>query len=423
MERLVASMTERAGMGERSGSTALTVWLGRWAMFGFALYLASYYVLDSSAQKTVFYLSVGVPGVLLLSRLPMLLGSHRRALSCLLALLGYLSISSVWGDRGELVSALKYSLYLICLVVAIDAAFRSGMRPAHVVTGLIIVGALSAIAYWASVLLQVDRLGELAGGRYSLYRLAGWGENNPISSAVVFGLTVLAAWWIFPDVGRLKKAALLGVILLCVGLMFLSKSRGPMVALVLTLGLISLWRRRTEDLLLWVGLAAIGAGAVVWLDLGSIIADRASAPNYRMEIWASSLELISAHPFFGQGFGESANITIRPGVAVTHSHSTMLEFFRVGGLIGGVLCAAFLWASFSPLRAGKQASWFFLFWFVYGLGCLSTNGRLPLSHPSIEWFSFWLPLFLSLLGSAEQRYSMFSSTNPAEIMPTRHSNG
>ena len=196
-----------------------------------------------------------------------------------------------------------------------------------------------------------------------------------------------------------------------------------MVALVLTLGLISLWRRRTEDLLLWVGLAAIGAGAVVWLDLGSIIADRASAPNYRMEIWASSLELISAHPFFGQGFGESANITIRPGVAVTHSHSTMLEFFRVGGLIGGVLCAAFLWASFSPLRAGKQASWFFLFWFVYGLGCLSTNGRLPLSHPSIEWFSFWLPLFLSLLGSAEQRYSMFSSTSPAEIMPTRHSNG
>lgn len=395
-------MHEHARMGTMQRfATNMAIWLGRWAAFGLTLYLVSFYVLDSSAQKTLFYIAVGLPGLLLFFRLWPMFREHRAALSWLLVLLAYLSLSSLWGDRSELVEALKYSLYLLCLMIAIDAAYRSGVRQNHVITGLLVIGALAACAYWVSTLAHIERLGDLAGGRYSLYRLVGWGENNPINSAIVFGLTVLTAWWIFPAVGRVRQLILLVLILLCTGLMFVTKSRGPLLALTLTLGLVSLCRKRREDLLLWSVVAVAATVAVVSFDLGKIISDRASAPNYRLEIWSSSLDLFAEQPLWGQGFGKSAEIAIRPGVVVTHSHSTMLEFLRIGGGLGGLLCALVLWSSFRTLGSIRQADLFYLFWFIYGVACLSTNGRLPLSRPSIEWFAFWLPLLLSIFLPAQ----------------------
>jgi hypothetical protein len=80
-------------------------------------------------------------------------------------------------------------------------------------------------------------------------------------------------------------------------------------------------------------------------------------------------------------------------MVVTHSHSSLFEAFRTGGLLGGVLLIAMtLLLVRHSLR--HPAGYFFLLWFIYGAICLSTNGRTLIVKPSVEWIAFWIPLFL-----------------------------
>ena len=113
--------------------------------------------------------------------------------------------------------------------------------------------------------------------------------------------------------------------------------------------------------------------------------------------------LSKENPYFGQGLGTSAEIPVvghGRDFVVGHSHSSILETFRVGGITGGL---AFLVMIFCNLRTTVQASderRFFLFWLLFGTLCLSTNGRLPIIRPSVEWFAFWIPMFLASLTHA-----------------------
>lgn len=370
--------------------------LDRWAIAGLFLYLAAFYFLDSSGQKTLFYLLVGIPGLILIPRLLELYRQKSVELTMLVAFLIYMSASSLWSGTSTLDDALKYSMYLVCLLLVIDAAARQGVTADHVLNWLLIAGAVAAVCYASALLGRFDMSSNLMSGRFSFEGMAGWGDDNPISSAIVLGLTVLIAWWKFPAFGRGKQLLLVALMLLCFVLILLTKSRGPLVALGVVLGLMSLHRRAREDLVLWGGLVLLAAVGLVLFDLAGPLADRFAQPNYRMNIWSAAFTQIEEDILIGQGFGREANIMILPGVVVSHSHSTFIEIVRIGGLIGGVLATALLWSVFVHRGALSAGTGLFVFWFVYGIGCLSTNGRLPLIRPTIEWFAFWLPLLLTL---------------------------
>ncbi|WP_417780636.1 O-antigen ligase family protein [Stutzerimonas xanthomarina] len=370
--------------------------LDRWAIAGLFLYLAAFYFLDSSGQKTLFYLLVGIPGLILIPRLLELYRQRPVELTMLVVFLIYMSASSLWSGTSTLDDALKYSMYLMCLLLVIDAAARQGVTTVHVLNWLLVVGAVAAVCYASALLGRFDSSSNWALARFSFEGMAGWGDDNPISSAIVLGLTVLIAWWKFPMSGRGKQLLLVALMLLCCVLILLTKSRGPLVALGIVLGLMSLHRRARGDLVLWGALLLSAAVGLVLFDLAGPLADRFAQPNYRMEIWSAAFTQIGDDIFAGQGFGREADIMIRPGVVVTHSHSSFVEIIRIGGLIGGALVTALLWSVFVRRGVLSAGTGLFVFWFVYGIGCLSTNGRLPLIRPTIEWFAFWLPLLLTL---------------------------
>lgn len=385
----------------------------KWAATGFLVFLASSFFLASSRQKTVFYMLVAVPSLLLFIRFKSLLRENSWSLFSVLAFLAYFSVSALWsGVASEsLEDALKFSLSILCLMLGIEASSRR--YSPEVFTQLIAwVGGLTAFVYIAVILWKIPDFATLLADRSSFKDLAGWGSDNPISSAIYLGLSVLAAWWLLPNKARHIQLGLILLIAVSLVLLFLTKSRGPMLALFVTLLLLSLFRRSRTDITLLLAGVFAALAIVLTTDILSLVMQRAAEPNYRMEIWTAALEQIKQHWAFGQGFGHEANIQIKADKFVTHAHASVLEVFRVGGLIGGglLLAMVFLLSRGAIFHRGGV---FFMLWLFYGLLCLSTNGRMVLSRPSIEWFGFWIPLFLLYFSTRYEALKLVSQEQSA----------
>ena len=382
--------------------TAMMMWVRRIAAYGLLAYLASFFFLGPTSQKTLFYLVVAAPSIILFADFRRLLQEEQR-ISVLVALifLAYFSSSALWSVDGRVANGLKLALCIICLMLAVHSTMSmrndSGTLVRHFI---LIVGACAVCAYLfmiAGKTLGASGYSAMVSERLSLRALSGWGDNNPINSAMYIGLVPLAAWWSFDKSRPLAKIGLLFLIASGMAIMFLTKSRGPLLSLTVTLFLISALRRNKDDLILWGVIVSSSIAAVLSFDLIPLIVDRATSPNYRLGIWMNAIELIKQNLFFGQGLGDSADIALSIDnsdvVIVSHSHSSILETFRVGGIVGGLLFLAMLVSITCRLPEKNSERCFFVFWLVFGLLCLSTNGRIPLIRPSIEWFAFWVPLF------------------------------
>ena len=378
-------------------------WLRIFGTFGLLTYLASFYFLGRSAQKTIFYLLVAAPGLFLLPDLRLLIGGKSSSLVLsTLAFLAYFMLSSLWSTSGSVVTGMKLALCVVCLMVIIHSTMEMLKGRTHYLLNVILfVGACATCFY--SVILIAKILGpseQFAGWltRLSMKQLSGVGDSNPINTAIYLGVATLASWWTVPYVNRLSKILLFFVAATSTVLLFMTQSRGPFISLIIVLFLISITRRHKDDLLL----CGIGVASAIisffYFDLAAVITNRAIAPSYRVEIWSSALSLISDNLFFGQGLGRSADISfVTPDdvrVTVSHSHSSIIETFRVGGLLGGLLFFPMVFFSLKGLSRELNERWFFLFWLLFGVLCLMTNGRFFLIRPSVEWFAFWIPLFL-----------------------------
>lgn len=366
--------------------------VSQWVALGFLIFLCSAFFLGGGQQKTIFYILVALPSLFLLGRIKDFLKADSLALFSVFFFMGYFSVNAFFlSGVDSMQAALKFSLYVLCLMVAIDSVvsrFSVSTVPALIAAA----AAVAAIACFAAVLIGDLPVRHLLAERFSLKEMAGWGTDNPITSAVVFGLAVLSAWWLFPRRPWYIQMMLILLMFASLLLIFISKSRGPLVALACSVFLLVVFRRSRADFLLAAGLALTVLASLFLLNLDDVAASRAVEPNYRLGIWVQALERIREHWLFGQGFESDALIMLSNGhTVVTHSHSFVLEVFRQGGGVGG---GVFLLMLVLLLRRALSAQvGFFLLWFIYGALCLSTNGRMVLSRPSVEWFSFWLPLF------------------------------
>jgi hypothetical protein len=166
------------------------------------------------------------------------------------------------------------------------------------------------------------------------------------------------------------------------------------MALFIILVAITLFRRNKSDFALLIFGILFTSLVIALGNTANIVADRIEQPDYRLHIWLQTFEQFKDNWLIGQGFGHNARIFITDTRAVSHSHSSIFEIFRVGGIAGAILffTMAFLMLRRSILHPNGS---FFLAWMSYGLLCLLTNGRLLLIKPTaIEVFSFWVPLFL-----------------------------
>jgi O-antigen ligase len=367
-------------------------------ILGFLVHLATWFFLRSSQQKTFFYLLIALPALFLSSRLYQLSRTDARAIVSFILFLGYFALSSCWGE-GTFSDAVKSWGLLLCLLLAIEATIRR-FDTEFLASFITIIGGAIIFIHGFASLLSDTGVSSIISGRFSLDVTYGWGRDNPIDSAIILGLPIISAWWLFPMKSWFSKILLSLVIICGAALIFFTQSRGPILALGASLLILTLIRRNRSDIILML------SGCILLIALFMLfffmhfeehVNTRVSAPNYRIYIWKESITQFLAHFWTGQGFGHRARIPITPAETVSHAHSFVLEILRTGGIIGGALFFIMLFfmlnrSIFKSTRF-KSAGFFFLLWLIFGALCLLTNGRLLLTSPwYIECFAFWIPL-------------------------------
>jgi O-antigen ligase len=384
--------------------TMMIKWVRLIAMFGFLAYLASFFFLNPTGQKTLFYLLVASPALILFFDLRYLLQKENRIpVLSVLIFLTYFALSSLWSNEGRLANGLKLALCITCLMIAVHSTMSiRNNSETRICSFILAAGSCAACLYFLlfmGKILDATEYMPVVSIRYSLYTLGGFGDSNPINTAIYFGLVVLAVWWSFPQNRPLMKLGLLFLALISMMIMFLSQSRGPILSLAITLTLVSVLRRSKDELLLWGAILTSCAIIILSLNLLPLILARTDSPNDRVEIWLSAVEQIKNNLFFGHGLGHSGGIQLMGTsdlAAASHAHFSILEIFRIGGIIGGFLFLAMLLSITARSLVKSRGCSFFIFWLIFGLLCLSTNGRLLFIRPSVEWFAFWIPMFFVL---------------------------
>jgi len=180
------------------------------------------------------------------------------------------------------------------------------------------------------------------GGRAGAYGM--YENHNDYTFIIVQALPFFYIYW-RNEQGFLRRAFLLAGFLACIVGVFLSLSRGGMMALVLEFALIVIYTMKPRTRLVVLPLvAALGAAAISYQYLkraqnqgDSYTAEDAESSRY--ELWQAGGEMIKQHPFLGIGsrtFGEYATDygEISHDNLGKNSHNTYIEVTATSGFIG-----------------------------------------------------------------------------------------
>ena len=142
-----------------------------------------------------------------------------------------------------------------------------------------------------------------------------------------------------------------------IGALFLSASRGGIVAFFLEVGLIVilgvLRGHGRSQIVAGAVILLFAGGFVVWLGAGKAI-DRFESyrklevnESRRAEMLRDSWRIFLDHPAMGIGLGTLEDVfpryeTLYDGTIVNHTHNDYVEALAETGVIGGIICACFL---------------------------------------------------------------------------------
>jgi len=382
---------------------------------GIIFYLAGFFLLTGNKQNTSLYIIAFLPLLALLpSTVKEIIPKHI-IIHTLLAGLAYYCISSFWSSHpgDSFLKSCRYALYIVAYLAALQILLKNDkLRIGHISLTIflsaLISGALTFFQQWDSI----------GSGRLMHSTLIGGVRDNPINTAVFFGLASITSIHIFrtTDKKYFQAISLLALILFF-SLIVLTKSRGPIIALLITIPTMFIaikGRIKTADVIKIAGfLVLIASLFAIYYDP---ISNRFSQPNYRVEIWLSALNQLQGSLFFGTGVNFNDRITISNNLSFTHAHNSFIQLLVTGGILGAsTFLAVLFFAILTAWRSKDNAIKFYAIWLIYGCLCLSTNGKLPIHRPSSTWFSFWTPLFLVLLTHINlldsSKYKHFSSFN------------
>lgn len=224
-------------------------------------------------------------------------------------------------------------------------------------------------------------------------RLSSWTvARNPIVAAQVFGVASLLAWvqsWRQTDYKKSWGLFILALLALLPCL--LTQSRGPLIALVLTLFLgfvlvrpaLNVWLSQAGVLLI-----AVFAG-LSSADFSLELFERGLGLNYRDQIWLQVFERIGENFWFGIGLAKETDLVIAD-IVMHHAHNAHLDTLFRTGIVGLGLLIAHLVVLLGYWRKNPQLLPLYL-WLIFGVMCVSTNTRILFWQLDAKWFLYWIP--------------------------------
>jgi O-antigen ligase len=275
----------------------------------------------------------------------------------------------------------------------------------------LIVGTMFIVAY--GIYAALAGLNDAIQGRAGAYGM--YENHNDYSFAIIMVLPFVYM------VGRIEtgfaRRAFLGLSLLacCAGI-FLSLSRGGVLALVLELALIAwLTAGRRWRVVVLIALAFVGAAAVSWQwtmraeNQGSNYTAE-DAETSRLELWRAGRAMIEDRPLLGVGsrrFGEWSEVygEISHDNRGKNSHNTYIEVAATSGLLGFLPFAMMLFRCAGELRrrpAQSVSKWIDAIRLASLICLLSIMFRALLDAKPHDW-SFYVVCSLAIATGLLQR--------------------
>ena len=291
------------------------------------------------------------------------------ALLLLAALAAPLWASAPW-SLGLSAAGLIGAAALTALVGAsLQRAGRGALAFHALCIGLVVAGVASSLIGIVQVYLPAWADGNwIAPSGIAGRAVSNMRQPNHMSSLLLWG--VIAAVWLSDTAGatRTARAVTRGAVLLMLFGLVLSGSRTGMLGT----GLLALWglldrrlsrQARAVLVLAPVVFALFWWGAAAWSHHshevfgGDAQFNKSDISSSRFGIWANTLALIQAHPWFGVGFGEfnfAWTLTPFPGRPVAffdHTHNLPLQFAVELGLpLAALVFVLLLWALWGNLQ-------------------------------------------------------------------------
>lgn len=231
--------------------------------------------------------------------------------------------------------------------------------------------------------------------------------SHPImgAGAVACGFIAAVTLLSYGDISGRSRIVLVLMCAVMVAGIYLTRSRGPMLSVALSLVLTPLVLRFASWKVLLAG-AFIAWGVVtagVLLD-GPIKAalcsftELACRASLRHDVWRSSLDLIAANPLWGSGYGFRFE-------GVPHAHNGYLGLALHYGLPVLFLFLGLLAVAFRTVGSlGNGCEKFFIVaMLIFVNGFMGSDLSDPMRFFSTHYLFLWLPLFFALMSVSAQR--------------------
>jgi O-antigen ligase len=329
---------------------------------------------------------------------------------------------SVYRSGGQIMLAefTFWIVYVVFMVVSV-LLISDAVALKRYVWGMI-AGVMFLVVYGIYAAVETIGLGPL-GGRASAYGM--YGNPNDYTFIILLIVPFIYMYWRH-EAGFVRRSILGLSMIGCIAGVFLSYSRGGILALVLEFALIALLGMQGKRRLLVLPVVAmLGAAAIVYqfsarmdsdaLQSGYSTEDSATS---RFELWRAGLLMLRANPLLGVGsrrFG--ANNKEYGDVKSSHwgypAHNTYIEILSGSGLIGfmafalmtyhllrelwrrprtagppwleatrGATLISFLTLLFRAYFSSRQYDWCFFVLCVIGLACCVLQRQLD-SAPAV----------------------------------------
>lgn len=297
-----------------------------------------------------------------------LVSAHPIASYVLALLVGWTVLSLIWSDSPSDAVSVSYRLLLDAILYVIVYTAVRDRRTAHLTVGAFVTGAAASAVYGLIVRPQAtDVSGRLAGGGL---------DPNELGSILVAGIVLSVGLAGVAKRGTGRSLVALGVAGICLLSLFLTASRGGLVALSVAILAAIVFGGRWRGLVAILAVMIFASGYFYFSALApqsardriaQVTQGQAGQAEGRATIWKVGWRMFEANPVLGVGAGNfsqaSIKYVVRPGEAPRSdrlvsqpavAHNSYLEVLAELGLVGGLLFFGLIAFSFGSAVAAAR---------------------------------------------------------------------